>query len=178
MNHVNKDYEAVARWLDGEAVELTAEQRALGAEIAAGEAAVGVALDAPVPPGALHRAAARLAGARPAGRRSAVVWRWVGAAAAAAAAVVFLALPPRTPTTHTRGETAEAPVALALADELDAEVAALGQEIADYRVALIMSEDWPFRVKVLGVQDRIEDLLDEGEGLADPAEPERWKGSF
>ncbi len=89
MTPSNDDYELVARRLDGEAVELTAEQRSLAEEIAADSEAVAPALDAQLPPGLLHRVAAGFRPARPA--RRALRWGIPLAAAAAVAVAVVLA---------------------------------------------------------------------------------------
>jgi hypothetical protein len=66
-----RDYEIVARHLDGEAVELTDEQRALAERVREDEALLGAALDVPAPAGRSGRgwqAAADLL-AVPAGRQ-------------------------------------------------------------------------------------------------------------
>ena len=68
MTPSNRDYELIARRLDGESVELTSEQEALAEEIAADAAAVAPALDVAVPPGMLHRVAARVGPATAAAR--------------------------------------------------------------------------------------------------------------
>ncbi len=64
MDPSNEDYESVARRLDGEDAALSARQQALAGQLADDEAVVGRALDAPMPPGVLHRVAARALSAR------------------------------------------------------------------------------------------------------------------
>ena len=88
MKPANEDYELAARWLDGEAVELTGRQRALVDEIAVDAEAVGLALDVRLPPGTLHRVAAGLRPVRPQAR----VLKWRITQAVAAAAVIAVAL--------------------------------------------------------------------------------------
>ena len=101
----SEQYERIALRLDGEAVDLTAEELAAAREIQAGEAALQRSLGAPaVPARALARARRQLRAAT--GRRIAVRARFVGVAAAgvaiAAAIVVAWAIrlhgPPAPPT--------------------------------------------------------------------------------
>jgi len=87
MNFDDRQYERVARWLDGESVELTEAERQLAAEIRAGEAALAGRLDVELPSAALVRTARRMSAAAAGSGRSAW-WAAVGAAAAVAAALV------------------------------------------------------------------------------------------
>jgi hypothetical protein len=84
-----QQYERIARWLDGEALQLTAEEMSAALEVRAGEAGLaGMLADVIVPPGAMARANRRLVAATAgAWRRVAVRW-CVGAASVAAAAII------------------------------------------------------------------------------------------
>ncbi len=91
MDPSNEDYRCVARRLDGEDVELSARQQALAGELADDEAVVGRALHAPLPPGVLHRVAARaLSAKRRRGRRVTPTAVAAGVAAALAVGVWWL----------------------------------------------------------------------------------------
>lgn len=83
----DEQYERVARWLDGDAVELTAAESALAEEIRAEEARLGDALQAAPPMVAMARARVRMIAAAARPRWHAVRWGLSGAAAAAAVLV-------------------------------------------------------------------------------------------
>ena len=92
MALTEEQYERIARWLDGESVELSAEERAAAEEVRGAEARLaGPMREVEVPARAMARARRRLAAAtaRPTlrARRVAVA---AGAAAVAAAAVIAL----------------------------------------------------------------------------------------
>ncbi len=86
----DKEYERIGRRLDGEDVELTAEQQAVADDIIAAQAALAGRLDAPAPPHALRHARRRMAGelARPRHNNLMRLGTYAAAAAAVAAVVV------------------------------------------------------------------------------------------
>ncbi|GAG02154.1 unnamed protein product, partial [marine sediment metagenome] len=92
MNLTEEQYARIARWLDGQDVELSAEERAVAAEVRQGEGYLAAMLDVPLRREALDRAWRRLAAdlARP--RRRALQIGYAAGAIAAAAAVVILAV--------------------------------------------------------------------------------------
>jgi len=138
----DEGYERVARWLDGDGLALTAEERAVAEELRRDESAVGSLLDTPPPGRALDRARRR-ANVALKGR----VPRWRvgllgGAAAAAAAALVAIVLfpapePPPTriaanPAPRTTGTAFLAALnALATEDEIDTLAGDLDEIAAD-----------------------------------------------
>lgn len=92
-----RQYERIARWLDGEAVELTAAERHAADEIAGLEEGVGAAMNVQTPLAAMERARMRMRAAAATPRYR--LLRIGTYAAAAAAAVLFIttALPTGTP---------------------------------------------------------------------------------
>lgn len=84
-----RQYEDVGRWLDGEAVDLTAEQLAAAAEIRLGQAAVGRAMAVPAPRAAMDKARRRALAEMARPRRWALKVRWAADVAAVAAVVVL-----------------------------------------------------------------------------------------
>jgi len=89
MSHTQQQLERVARCLDGEAVELTAAERALAAEITAGESMLSV-LEAPLPRAAADRARRRMAAAAAAPSLRKRVLRYVVSVEAAAVAGLLI----------------------------------------------------------------------------------------
>jgi hypothetical protein len=96
---LNRDqYERIGRWLDGEALDLSPEERAVAREVQAGEAALKAIMGEPsVPARAMARAARRMdaALAAPAARRRIPRGRYVAVAAsgaAVAAAIVIVSI--------------------------------------------------------------------------------------
>lgn len=89
MQANERQYERVARWLDGERLELTPEEHALAEEIRRNERSLARDLPAEAPPAAMQRAERRLHAATAARPRP---WKWIGAGAAVAAGVVALIL--------------------------------------------------------------------------------------
>lgn len=96
MEHTPEQYQRVARFLDGEAVELDAAERRLAEEIAGDLRAVGEAIGPAENPAAVALARRKLAGALPPspGRRGRVIrpWAYLAVGATAAAAVLVAAL--------------------------------------------------------------------------------------
>lgn len=140
------DYDQVARWLEGEPVDLTDAQRDLVRQVLADEAAVGAQLDVCVPSGAL----ARLANAAAIRRHHRLrIGRWVAAGTALAAAVllgVVLLRPIISPAGANGTEVAllesafESPDLSSL-DELDNEVALLESQQTDLSTLASYSSD-------------------------------------
>jgi len=87
-----RQFEQMARWLDGEEVHLTDEQREALSDLRRDEAHFSEMLDVSVPAGAMDRAKQRMRAelAHP-HRRTIRVAAWVGGALAAAAAIVLAA---------------------------------------------------------------------------------------
>ncbi len=92
MNMNDEQYERIGRWLDGETIELTAEERAVALEIRRDESAMADAmLDVQVPLPAMARARKRMTVAL-VGQGRRVLRIGFGAVGAAAAAAVVLAV--------------------------------------------------------------------------------------
>lgn len=91
MKPGTEQFDAVARWLDGQAVELTAQEKALAEELQANERQVGPLLEAPMDAAVLEHVRQRLRNRRVVWRRV-VQLRYVASAAASAAAVLLVAL--------------------------------------------------------------------------------------
>ncbi len=107
MKTLNEEqYERIAGWLDGEAVELSGDERAAAEEIRSDEAHIAAAMEMPAPRAATDRARRRLTAAL---AHPKLRWRRVGTfAAASAAAAALLAVllwqpGPQQPTTHAAG---------------------------------------------------------------------------
>jgi anti-sigma-K factor RskA len=146
------DDDKLARALDRQDVNLTPEQRRLAEQVAADERALSGLLDAPLPPGVLHRVAARVAAERakaPADRQRQAARlvrrrRWtagiIAATAAAAAAVFLLALTLNHPTPTGPQVVHNQNPRTAPAGNLDAEVAMIEAELNAYRQAFITDD--------------------------------------
>jgi hypothetical protein len=89
MNWNEKDYQAVALFLDGQDVQLTDAQRKLARQVADDFKAVGPKLDVALPGGVLHRVSGLLVSPT---KRTLRRGLYVGLVTTAAAAVVLLAL--------------------------------------------------------------------------------------
>ena len=155
MNPSEKDYARVGRRLDGEDVELTAAQRALAREVAADAEKVGLLLDVKLPPGLLHRLHGRMVDAG----RTRLRGRWLRRAGAAAAAVVIAGAV--FTLIRTRGGNGISPqqyveTFLRLpAEELDARVELLAEEVADYRMQLCLGEACPLEMALQGLEEEM-----------------------
>ena len=184
MNPTHEDYDIVARYLDGERVQLTAAQQALAEEISADSELVGRALDVTVPGGVLHRVGARVAEALP-GRRSRLRgFRWAMSAAAAAAVVLAVMLWPGRP-----GREPDPPITRIAArlsaaeyveqflkaapDDLDAQTKLLAEEVADYHVQMLLGEASPLDMSLASVEDEIDYLGFDAEAEG-PMEWDEW----
>jgi len=171
----------IARNDSDESGELTDLERALMAEIAAAEARIGPALDVDVPAGALHRVGARLAAASGA-RRGPRRWlAWTGAAAAAAIAVAAcLWLAPRPTERRAQLTPGEYVVRFvqASSDPLDLRVQMLGEELADYHVAMALGDDWPLDMAFLAFEDAIEQAILEDQPLGSEDDWPIWEDAL
>jgi hypothetical protein len=88
-----EQYERIARWLDGEEIRLTAEEREAVSDLHRSRAVVAPALDVEVPREAMARAERRLRAALAHPRRRLLrIGALAGGAAAAAAAAIVIAI--------------------------------------------------------------------------------------
>ncbi|MHC4715946.1 MAG: hypothetical protein ACYS5V_03185 [Planctomycetota bacterium] len=169
MAPTTEQYERIGRFLDGEPVELTPQERALADEIAAAERSLGASLDVSMPPRALHRIHGRL-GAELRGRRS--VWRWARWVSAVAAAVVVFAaavisLIPGDDPVLGEAEYVEA-FLQAPAGGLEGELQDLTEELAEHHVGLAVGDAGPLEIAVDGLEQEL------GEAAED-ADVEAWE---
>lgn len=184
------DYELAGWFLDGQTVELTAQQRALADEIAADERAMGPALDAPAAPDALRNALRRMGAAQELTRRArrarlvprpsmARLW---GPVAALAAAVVVAALvlpqlltPERGPRPTPLGtEEFVRQFVQAPHGTLDAELEALGEDLAQCHMQVLLG-DAPVDLHLRGLKQEMNNVLEPDEpGM----ELEAWEESL
>jgi hypothetical protein len=129
-------FERLARWLDGQELDLTGSERAAAEDIRRLEAAAGTLLDAAPPPESLARVRQRMLGAL-AGRRQRTL-RWAGVIGAAAA--ILLVVSPRP---GARPGDARMPTAPLLADVPEApsqgEIDLLDKEAQDLEAQLMTS---------------------------------------
>jgi hypothetical protein len=140
MELTEQQFERIARWLDGQELDLTAPERAAAEDLRRLEAQTGALLDVALPPEAMVRARRRML-QELAGRRRRTL-RWAGvlgaAAAAAAAIIVVLSLRPGPPP----GDVSQPPPLL-LADVPEAptqgEIDLLDKEVRDLEARLITS---------------------------------------
>lgn len=167
-----EQYERIARYLDGEPIELTTVEREAVTDLHLCDRELPP-LEVPVPPGAMERARRRLvaAAARPhAGRTR--WWAWTGGAIAAAA-VVALAVgawiawqpKPQTPAPPATAVTAPANVFVAAMEDSDAqsEIAAVQVYVEDMDDDVIVDRAAPtvepVDVEIESLEDEIENLL-------------------
>ncbi len=181
MSTKNEDYELIGRWLDGEDIDLTADQRALAEDITADAERVGPALDVHMPAGTLHRVNARLIqacdGAGRPHKSGRLVWlRWSAAAAAVAAAVIIAAVLFQ-PTAPVGPDTPDRPIAgMGANDEMfvynilddedgwDVRAETLGEEMTDCRASLALNEDFPAALALAEMEYELEEfILDDAE---------------
>lgn len=172
MTPQDQDFEAVARWMDGEPVELTAAQRTLADELAANEAALSGRLDAVLPPVVLARVQARCQSGL--AKRAHLAFRWglrlaAGAVAAAAVAVIAVNFMPRhvgpvPGASVLSAQDLESMLHVPGAD-LDARARLLSAEIADYEVRLALADSNPIDASVSALE------LDMQEVMAGQGEP-------
>ena len=168
MNLTDKDYELIARWLDGEPIELTEDQLAVAREISAQSKAVVDAIDVPIPPGVLHRVNVRLKQAlksrkQQRGRKVAYL--------VAAAAIVIVVISTAIFLLHRPGEVSHksriyhpeagytAAVDYTDEDAIEAKIEQLSQELDDYSVELVVEETFPDEIVFAGIEDEIQDVI-------------------
>ena len=182
MNPTHEDYDIVARYLDGERVQLTAEQQALAEEISADSELVGRALDVTVPGGVLHRVGARVAEALPARKSWRRGLRRVTSAAVAVAIVLAIIFWPTEPPTERTppgpGLSAVESVERFLSadgDDWDARANLLAEEVADYHVEMLLGETSPLDMALASVEDEIGYLGFDAEAEG-PMEWDEWDG--
>ena len=170
----NEELAQVARWLDGEQVELSARQRALAEEVLADEAVVGRALGTPLPAGVLHRVLARLGarGVRPARRgRLAAALAAAAVVVVAAAALWLVGRGAPTPTAPEYVEQFLQPPAGAL----EAQAEALSEELAETQVRLALGDDLPVEAAVTALAEELGELMAE-DGAASGLDI--WEGAL
>jgi len=175
MTPRNEDYDLVARYLDGEPLELTAEQKALAEEIASDFAVVGPALDAAPPGGMLHRVSARI---RHAGRPKARVLKWrVPLAAAAGLVIATLA---GILWLHNGGNgilPADVAVRELLKNPdpgLRAEIDAAEIDLAAAQAVVTGDEPSDLELALVDVAEQIETVIEENEAADDEAAWRAW----
>ncbi len=133
---MDEQFDNIARYLDGEQVELTDEQRRLADEIRADEASLSGALDVEMPARAMRNVRRRIADelAPPRGRRR-LFYRVATSAAIAASILLATALLLRLPNpTQTNPETRHGALAAVefiepLQDQTDIEIALLAGDV-------------------------------------------------
>jgi len=171
MAPTHDDYERIGRFLDGEPLTLTPEQKLLADEILQAERALGTKLDAAPPAGSLHRIGARVRTELPAPRPARRWARWLPAAAAAAAGVALALFwqPPAAQHARTLGEAEYVQAFLDVPETgLDAEVRVLSDELAEYHVDLTVGEPVPLKIAVDGLDQELGDT-------GDKADPDMWE---
>ena len=168
MNLTDKDYELIARWLDGEPIELTEDQLAVAREISAQSEAVADAIDVHIPPGVLHRVNVRLKQAlksrkQQRGRKVAYL--------VAAAAIVIVVISAAIFLLHRPGEVSHksriyhpeagytATVDYTDEDAIEAKIEQLSQELDDYSAELVVDETFPDEIVFAGIEDEIQDVI-------------------
>ena len=167
-NLTDKDYELIARWLDGEPIELTEDQLAVARKISAQSKVVADAIDVHIPPGVLHRVNARLKQAlksrrRQRGRKVTYL--------VAAAAIVIVVISATIFLLHRSGEVSHksrlyhpeagytATVDYADEDAIEAKIEQLSQELDDYSAELVVDETFPDEIVFAGIEDEIQDVI-------------------
>lgn len=164
-----EDFDKAARGLDGEDVPLSPRQQALADEIARDARRIGPALDVKLPPGVLMRVNARLVEALRA--RVGAVWRWgQWAAVASAAAAILVAVLLHRPETHaTPARPWLSPYRAVAAflevpqEDVDVRTQMLGDEIAQNRVDLSLSDDLVTDIGISGLDQDIQRFQMQGE---------------
>ncbi|MFP4217078.1 MAG: hypothetical protein ACLFVH_14240 [Phycisphaerae bacterium] len=156
MEYNETQYERVARWFDGEAIELTTDEQALVDEMRRLENVAGGLLDVTVPDTAVESARWRLR-SEPAADRPARTRRgwWVGVAAAAAtvlfAAGVWMMTPTARPTGNGKDDTVTVDeaevyqdvVAATSTDTLSVDIELMDDDVAELESELFAVMDEP-----------------------------------
>ena len=172
MNITPEDYDLIARWLDGEPLELTEEQHAVAQEISKLSSPVYDVLDVQVPAGVLHRVNARLKQALAEQQRQRSKTGRIGWLIAAAAAVIiavsiwlFLLLGPGG--TQAPRFAQHQPIAQNDArefiytddDSIEMQIERLSHELANYRAELTIGENFPDEIVLAGIEQEIQDVI-------------------
>ena len=155
MKPTEEQFERVARWLDGEPVELSAAEREIADAIQRDERRMAAELDVSTPTAAMARARRRATAAL-AGRRR----RWwpAVAATAAAAAIVLVAISLRGPTPPIDPPGGDAvPMEVVLADVGEVDLDLLAEE-----------------VETLAAEVRLSGIPGGSAGALDPSVEELW----
>ena len=175
MTPRNEDYDLVARYLDGEPVELTAEQMALAEEIASDATVVGRALDVTPPAGLLHRVSGRV---RPAARPMTRVLRWrMPLAAAAGLVIAVLAGILWTHTPPHQMLPADVCVRELLKNPdpgFRAEIDAAETDLAAAQAVVTGAEPSGLELALVDVTEKIETVIEEGDAAEDEAAWRAW----
>ena len=171
-----EQYERIARWLDGEPIELSEVERAVAEEIRRDEAFVASLAPVQAPTTALDRARRRMTAelARPSHRTN-----WVGRFAVAAAAVAIAVLAAwmlmsdpgtkKTPIAKPGPENGEVPFEVVLEHmdddtQLD-EIDVLGDELAELRADIFLTMDEPeIDTEINALESELENVLLNGTG--------------
>ena len=170
----DRQWQRVARGMDGEGVELSAEERSVLEEVRAAEQALLGRLDVTLPAGVLAKAERRMTAelARP--RRGI---RWVYGAVAAAAVVLIVAgllrlLPPGSVTNKDAADPLRAASTEQLLNsvaltEVEAEVALLDSQLSELEADLWLSRaPEPGEAKMDSIEQQLDDFwLDGGASL-------------
>lgn len=149
MNFTENDYQAVAEYLDGQKVNLTAGQRELLGRFQADDGRVR--LDVTVPVDTMARLSRRLAGAGHAEHHRSW-WRWGSAAAAAMVAAFLLSSQvPSTSSSLGRPMSADEYVQAFLHEgggEFRDQTSSLSERLLDYEMDWAMNTPWTVDISV------------------------------
>ncbi len=188
MEYSETQYERVARWFDGESIELTTDEQALVDEMRRLQNVAGRMLDVTVPDSAVESARWRLR-SEPAADRPARTRRgwWVGVAAAAATVLFAAGVWMMTPTVRPTGngndnhdivavdeaEVYQDVVAATSTDALSADIELMDDDVAELESELFAVMDEPAEAfpdtdaAIEATRDRIDEIstYDPFEGL-------------
>lgn len=159
MTLEERNYQRVARYLDGEAIELDAAERALADEIRRDESSLYTRLDVPLPDGLEQRQARRVLSVSRPRRRLLRFSAWGGALAAAAAMLLVAVLhtqptsKPKTLTPQSQITTEQYVESLAPQAEVDTELELLSDMLDEVEADLAFVSD-----NALEVDGSIEEL--------------------
>ena len=172
MDITPEDYDLIARWLDGEPLELTEEQRAVAQEISKLSSPVYDVLDVQVPAGVLHRVNARLKQAlaeqqRQGSKTGRIGWLIAAAAGVIIAVSIWLFLLLRPGGTQAPRFAQHQPIAQNDArrfiytddDSIEMQIERLSHELANYRAELTIGENFPDEIVLAGIEQEIQDVI-------------------
>ena len=163
----NKDYELVARWMDGEKIDLTDEQRSLAAGISAEAEVVAQALDVSMPAGILHRVGAAVRqGLQTTRKRRRNRSDWAGVAVAAAVIMAAVLILPSGPAGKDAKKVESASLVDVgqflydnVTDELDLRVETLGEDLANAQADVVLDEDFSSALAIASFEQEIGELM-------------------